>query len=145
MAGLLVSSGTVSAQLEEKSRRDWTTVGELKYIATTRARLQYSAVGKDTSYILLFKDARKEFKDHYFTIGFSGADDTRLRLYALLTSFFSAEHKNEKSYEKTFRLGEAMVHVQHYRKIATPGIMLTTEDGFIILTENEINRLFGRR
>ena len=37
-----------------------------------------------------------------------------------------------------------MVHVQHFPKLTSPAIMLSTKENHIVLTQRELNKLFNR-
>jgi len=141
---LLIPFSVCNAQIEEKKPADWQTIGRLHFGGITKARLQYIASGKDTTYLLFIKDVRDQPKDNYFSITFKGIDDTYDKLYNILKSFFLDENKKNKKYSRTFKLGDKGVNVQHYRLITGRGIMLATDDGYTYWTEHDIDKLFGR-
>lgn len=140
------------AQLQEvaASKTNWTTVGEIKWLSNTKASLKYFVSGNDTTYLLYLQDEEKLKNNRdmtvrkYFSIRFSGADNTAGKLYDLLTSFFSGENRKEKKLEKIIRLGNDMVHIQHYPKLTGAAIMFSTKENHIVFTEKELKKLFGR-
>lgn len=140
------------AQLQEveTSKANWITVGELKWLSNTKASLKYSANGNDTTYLLYLQDAVKLKNNNdrtiyqYFTIRFSGEDNTLGKLYDLLISFFDNENWKNKQYEKTFRLGSEMVLVQRFPKVTAKAIVLATKNNSIVFTEKELKKLFDR-
>lgn len=140
------------AQLQEveTSKTNWITIGELKWLSNTKASLKYSANGNDTSYLLYLQDEVKLKNNNdrtiyqYFTIRFSGKDNTLDKLYDLLISFFEKENWKNKQYEKTFRLGSEMVLVQRFPKVTTKAIVLATKNNSIVFTDKELKKLFDR-
>lgn len=150
LIGSLLLSATCFAQLEEvNSKPDWKTIGEVKWISTTKARLQYLVQRADTSYWLYLKSEKvlKNNRDmpvvSYFSLHFQNDGNALGALQSLLLSFFDDEHAKDKAYEKTFRLGNTLVLVQHYSRIFGKGILLTTKDGYIVLNKNDLKKLFA--
>lgn len=138
------------SQLQEiHSKASWTVMGEVKWINTTKARLQFTSTGKDTSYWLYLKDEKtlKNTRDmpvlNYFSIHFDNEGDALPALKNLLFSFFEDSHARDKTFEKTFRLGNSLVLVQHAGKLTGKSILLTTREGSIILSKREIQKLLG--
>ncbi|MEO6720058.1 MAG: hypothetical protein ABIN67_06815 [Ferruginibacter sp.] len=144
----LVSFGQL--QEVETTTTNWTTVGELKWLANTKASLKYFVNKTDTTYLLYMQDEEKLKNSRdmtvtkYFSIRFSGIDNTAENLYDLLTSFFTAENRKNKGLEKIFKLGNELVHVQHYRKLTGSAIMFSTKENHILFTQRELNKLFNR-
>jgi hypothetical protein len=139
------------AQIQEiEVKTQWITIGELKWLSTIKAQLQYTTVGKDTTYLLYLKDEQtlKNSRDmsviRHFSIRFNSQGNTLNELKRLLFSFFENENAKNKEYDKTFRLGETMVNVQHYRKLTGKTIMFYTKDGYILFTKRELAKLFGQ-
>lgn len=140
-----------TAQIEEiEVKTQWITIGELKWINTIKAQLQYTNTGKDTTYLLYLKDEQtlKNSRDmsviRHFSIQFNSEGNTLGELKRLLFSFFEKENAKNKEYDKTFRLGNTMVNVQHYRKLTGNTIMFYTKDGYILFTKRELTKLFGK-
>lgn len=139
------------AQLEEieSSKSSWVTVGEVKWLSNVKASLKYIP-GIDKTYLLYLQDDEKLKNNRdmtvyqYFSVRFSGKDNTAEKLYELLISFFDEENKKNKSYEKTFRLGTEMMLVRHFPKLTTHAIVLATKQNHITLTKKEINKLFDK-
>jgi hypothetical protein len=135
----------VFAQLEERGTSEWEVIGRLHFGAMTRAKMQYTLNGTDTTYMLLAKDAGEKDEKKYFSIVFKGADGTYEKLYLILKSFFLPENKKDKKYMRVFDLGKTGVSVQHYRLVDGRGIMFYTRDGYALWTERDIDKLFGKR
>ncbi|HQW83459.1 MAG TPA: hypothetical protein PK987_03310 [Ferruginibacter sp.] len=140
------------AQLQEieASKPNWVTVGELKWMSNIKASLKYFVNGNDTTCLLYLQDIVKLKNNNdmtvyqYFSIRFSGVDNTMGKLYDLLISFFDQQNKKNKQYEKRFRLGDEMVLVRHFQKITSKAIVLATSKNSIVLSKNEVDKLFGR-
>lgn len=142
---LLLASVRASAQLKELPMpRDWQLLGQVKYVGAAKATLEFMPGNPDTTYLLLMRDYRYELKN-YFSIRFNGSGGTLENFYTILLSFFQKENRKNKNYVKLFSLGNVKVHVQHYRQLTAHQVMLTTDDGTILLGEGEIKRLFGRK
>jgi hypothetical protein len=133
------------AQLEEKESSEWQVIGRLHFGGITKARMQYTLNGRDTTYMLLVKDAGEKDRTKYFSIVFKGIDNTYAKLYEILKSFFLDEHKKDRKYIRAFDLGTTGVSVQHYRLIDGRGVMFYTRDGYALWTERDIDKLFGKR
>jgi hypothetical protein len=146
---LLLSANSFSQLKELGPAPDWLTIGEVKWLKTTKARLQYNVQQSDTTYWLYLKDEKvlRNNRDmpviNYFSIRFRNEGDALQALESLLFSFFEGEGAKDKGYEKTFSLGNTLVMVQHSPKIIGKAIMLTTKEGSVILTKNELKKLFG--
>ncbi|RYD78670.1 MAG: hypothetical protein EOP53_10825 [Sphingobacteriales bacterium] len=146
MVGLLFSCIVSHSygQLQEIETSGWTDVGHLKRLGTTIAKMSFKASGSDTSYHLLMKDFTKQQEVNYFSVSFSNVDNTFGRLYDLLKSFFLSENK-QKNYTRAFKLGAEGVHLQHTAVIGSKAVRLTTNDGYINLSEKDIDKVFGKR
>ena len=156
-AGLLLSSLLCSllssGQLQEveMTKADWITAGEVKWLGKTKASLKYSMRKDDTTYLLHMQDEEKLKNNRdmtvvkYFSIRFSGQDNTAGKLYELFISFFTPENRRKKEFQKVLKLGDEMLHIQHYGKLTGPAIMVSTKENHIILTQKEINKLFGKQ
>jgi len=142
---LAMVSLTSFAQIEMRETANWILIGELKFGGISKAKLQYIHSGGDTTYMLFIKDVREQPKNHYFGINFKGIDNTFNTLYDILKACFLKENRKNRKYEKTFKLGDSFVHLQHYRLITAPGIMFSTKEGHAYFTEKDIDKLFGKR
>ena len=140
-----LSSITAAAQLKEvETSGEWLTIGRVKYAGPDKASLKFLPGGKDTTYLLLMRDYRYELKE-YFSIRFKSDGSSLAALYNIMMSFFEGDNKKNKKYDKTFSLGNTMVHIQHYKRIEGSGIMLSTGDGHIIFSKGEVQKLFGKK
>lgn len=133
-----------NAQLQELETSGWSVVGHIKRLGSTIAKMEYKVSGSDTLYNLLMKDFTKQQETNYFSIGFRSTGNSFGRFYSLLKSFFIAENKS-KSYMKTFRIGNDNVNLQHTVVIGSKAVRLTTTEGYINLSEKDIDKLFGMR
>ncbi len=148
----IVCSISSAAQLAEVevSKMNWTTVGEIKWLANTKASLKYFVVKSDTTYLLSMQEEQKlkNSRDmnvvQNFSISFNGIDNPAGKLYDALVSFFTPENRKDKKLEKIFRLGSERVHVQHYPKLLGAAIMFSTSKNHIIFSEKELKKLFNR-
>lgn len=134
-----------TAQIKMAEQAEWVVAGQVKSLGTTIAKLEYSAAGTDTAYFLLMKDFKKQEEVNYFSIKFRAKGNACSQLYELLKSFFIKDNKANKNYMQTFTLGETGVNLQHCTLIARHGVRLTTKEGYINLSEKDIDKLFGKR
>jgi hypothetical protein len=132
------------AQLEERESADWKVIGRLKFGGITKAKMEYTVSGNDTTYLLFIKDVRDQPKDNYFGITFKSVDGTYEKLYTILKSFFLPENKKDRKYSRTFNLGKTGVHVQHYQLITGRGVMFSTTEGHTYWSSKDIDKLFGK-
>lgn len=142
---LLLLVAVAVAQIEEQVSRDWKTLGELKTFGLTKARMQFTVSGSDTSSMLFMKDFTKQPENNYFSIVFNNAGDTFNKFYNLLVSFFLDKNRKDKDYMRTVKLGKTMVNMQHQGLIGSAGVRLTTNEGYIVLSKRDIDKLFGKR
>lgn len=144
----VISFHIAGAQITMTEKADWKPIGKLKTLGSTKASLEYRLSGRDTLYFLFMKDFTKrgeKAESQFFSIKFKGVDDTFEKLYDLLKSFFLGENRKNKKYTQTFRLGDQMVNLQHYLLVTGKGVMLSTKEGYINLSEGDIDKLFGKR
>jgi len=145
MSLLFCASMTIArAQLQEIETSGWSVIGHIKRLGSTIAKMEYKVSGSDTVYNLLMKDFKKQQETNYFSLGFRSTGNSFERFYSLLKSFFLAENSSRK-YMKTFRLGNDNVNLQHIALIGSKGVRLTTTEGYINLSEKDIEKLFGMR
>jgi hypothetical protein len=144
VAMLAMASCVVNGQIEERETAGWQVIGRLKFGGITKAKMEYTVSGTDTTYLLFIKDVRDQPKDNYFGITFKSVDGTYGKLYAILKSFFLPENKKDKKYSRTFNLGTTGVHVQHYQLITGRGIMFSTAEGHTYWSAKDIDKLFGK-
>ena len=143
---------TSKAQLQElePSNTKWTTLGQVKWLSNVKASLKYFVSRNDTTYLLYLQDEQKlkNSRDmtvsQYFSIRFNGADNTAGKLYDLMISFFTKENRQNKTFEKTFRLGNELIMVRHFPKLANAAISFSTTKNSIVFTEKELNNLFNK-
>jgi hypothetical protein len=134
-----------NAQIEMASTVKWETIGEVKSIGKTMAKLEYRIAGADTLYFLLMNDFTKQQETNYFSVNFKGTGNTFNIFYGLLQSFFADKNRKDKDYMQTFKLGETGVNLQHCTLIGRHGVRLTTKEGYINLSAKDIDKLFGKR
>ncbi|RYY70801.1 MAG: hypothetical protein EOO13_05350 [Chitinophagaceae bacterium] len=132
------------AQLQEMETTGWSLVGQVKRVGTTIAKMEYKVFASDTAYHLLMKDFKQQPEINYFSLSFRSTDQAFGRFYNLLKSFFLPENK-KKDYMKTFRLGTEGVNLQHTTVIGSKAVRLTTTEGYINLSEKDIDKIFGMR
>lgn len=126
-------------------KADWVTIGQVKSLGALIAKSEYSINDKDTTYFFLLKDFKKQQEVNYFSLKFQSTGNACSQFYTLLKSFFDEDNRKNKDYMQTFTLGNIGVNLQHCTLIAKHGVRLTTKDGYINLSEKDIDKLFGKR
>ncbi|MEO7308276.1 MAG: hypothetical protein ABIR78_10715 [Ferruginibacter sp.] len=143
----VASFNIAGAQITMAEKADWKPIGKLKPLGTIKASLEYSVSGRDTVYLLFMKDFTKrgeKAESKFFSIKFNGVDNTFEKFYQLLKSFFLDENRGN-SYTQAFRLGDQMLYLQHNLLVTGKGVKLSTKEGYITLSEGDIDKLFGKR
>lgn len=135
----------VVAQIKMAEKAVWFPVGQVRSLGTLIAKLEYSPAGNDTTYLLLMKDFKKQQEVNYFSLKFQSTGNACSQLYELLKSFFDDANRKDNDYMQTFTLGNTGVNLQHCTLIAKHGVRLTTKEGYINLSEKDIDKLFGKR
>ena len=95
----IFSSLASLGQLQElaNTHTKWITLGEVKWLANTKASLKYFVSKADTTYLLYLQDDQKLKSStgmtvtEHFSIPYNGADNTTGKLYELLTSFYNLQ------------------------------------------------------
>lgn len=142
---ILLRTLVVPAQIKMADKADWNVLGEVKSVGSLIAKLEYSVAANDTTWFLLMKDFKKQQEVNYFSIRFQSTGNACTQFYELLKSFFTDDNRANKNYMQTFTLGNTGVNLQHCTLIAKHGVRLTTRDGYINLSEKDIDKLFGKR
>ncbi len=142
---LCIFALSIHAQIEMAETANWEKIGEVKSLGTTLAKLEYKITDADTVYFLLMKDFKKQQEVNYFSLKFKGTGGAYSQFYQLLKSFFTDDNRKNKEYMQTFKLGSEGVNLQHCTLIGRHGVRLTTRDGYINLSEKDIDKLFGKR
>ncbi len=135
----------VVAQIQMAEKAVWYPAGQVRSLGTLVAKLEYSLAGNDTTYLLLMKDFKRQQEVNYFSLKFQSAGNTCSQFYELLKSFFDDTNRKNNDYMQTFTLGNTGVNLQHCTLIAKHGVRLTTKEGYINLSEKDIDKLFGKR
>lgn len=144
-AVLCICFSAAFAQIEEQQSAKWEIIGELKTLGITKAKMEFIASGSDTTFLLLMKDMHRREDTDYFSIKFNSTGDTFSKFYELLKSFFIEENRKNRDYMRTVKLGSTMVNFQHNPLIGGPGVRITTNEGYVNLTQRDIDKLFGKR
>lgn len=124
-----------------------TTVGKIAPMGTFTAELSYTindADTKDTSYTFRFRNHKYTQIDSYESVQFSGEGNTAEQLYKVFKSVFTDENKNNKDYFVHFSLGKETVAISHTKSMGITSAMFQAKDAYVMLTEKQINKLFGK-
>lgn len=107
------------------------------------AEISYE-VEDDTTFLLMYKNARYSTLTDINSIAFKGGMDVINVLYANMTSVFSEENKKNKKFEVEFILGETHVFISGERAMGIIYMRFYTSDGYFYLNQKQVDKLFGK-
>lgn len=115
-------------------------IGEVKEYSQMIAALKYTAVENDTFYTFSYLNKHYSHITDTQVIVFSGAK-TLDDLYKFFKSFYLPENENNKDYGMSFKLGDHDINM-----FANKGKVFFSEgNNYTVLTEKQIDKLFGRK
>jgi hypothetical protein len=127
------------------AQQDLDSLPETTYVGRVhKAELYYTVKGNDTLYKLRYIPQEHLGGRFYKTIEFLSIDNTLQKLYALLKTFFTADHRNKKKYMLSFDLGNSHVTAYNYPAAGGNQVRLWTNQGEVYLDERQIDKLFGK-
>lgn len=141
---LVFSSFIVNAQIQVLEKPATIEVGKIKAGMYLIANMSYSIYNSgDTTYTLIYRNAKYTQIDDYKTFSFNSTNGEFEQFYNLFKKAFTAD--DIKNYSITFKLGEEMLNLVGYKQMGVKGVMvITTKGATNPLTENQINKLFGK-
>lgn len=122
-------------------------VGKVAPMGSFIAELTYAINpedSKDTTYILSFRNYKYRTLTQIETIRFSSEGDSMNQLYALCKSVFSDENKKNKDYAVNVTLGKELIQVGQFRQMGTVNCMILIPAGYGVLSESQVDKLFGK-
>lgn len=121
-------------------------IGKAKAGFDTVAELYYVVNGGDSSCVLLFLNEKlNKTAIDYQTVSFRNADGTLNTLYKLFKSVFDDENKGNKSYRVSFTLGNDAAVITASRGKLVRMAQFRTDKGYFSITENQTEKLFGKK
>lgn len=124
-----------------------TTIGKIAPMGTFTAELSYSINEvdvSDTIYTLRFRNHKYTQIDSYEKVRFSSEGNTVDELYKAFKSVFTEENKRNKDYLIHFTLGKDVVAISQAKSMGITSAMFLVKDAYVLLTEKQINKLFGK-
>jgi hypothetical protein len=124
-----------------------TTIGKIAPMGTFTAELSYSvneADASDTIYTLRFRNHKYTQIDSYENVRFSSEGNTVDELYKAFKSVFTEENKKNKDYLIHFTLGKDVVAISQAKSMGIISSMFLAKDAYVLLTEKQVNKLFGK-
>ena len=140
---VMLTSVAGRSQIEIKKKEPKVIMGTIKVVGSIQAQLYYRIVEEDTLYTLLFRNQEYQQLVDYSSVTFSAEDNTLKKLYDILKSVFTEENKKNKEYKVKLKLGETEVIISNFRIMGGTSVMFFTSDGYITLTEKQVDKLFG--
>jgi hypothetical protein len=146
LAVVLATATVATAQIEvyDSVATQKTTIGKLKRGFTEQAELYYYADEGDTTYNILFNNAKYQTISDWQSISFAGGQETLDQLFAVVTTFYSDENKKNKEYKRKLKLGDMNITLSNYRIMGITSVMVWCNDGYFFMTEKEAYKLFGK-
>lgn len=117
-------------------------VGKIAPMGAFVAELNYTITGSDTTYSLVYNNAKYTKIDDIRTVRFAGTDNTAGKLYEAFKSAF--QNKNTKDYALTFSLGKEVVSVSPKKNMGVWQAMFLVGENYMLLTEKQVDKLFGK-
>ena len=139
---LLIISIPAFSQPGVKASPKKTKVGEVKEAGAFVADLYYTITGKDTTYVITYKNQKNTSTTDIQSLSFSGKGKAADKLYNLLSSFFGDPEKQEDGYKLNIKLGMEDITLSLARIMDTKSVMIKTNNGHFFLTEVQVNNLF---
>lgn len=130
-----------NAQIQMNKTPVTHVVGEVKQkgIFYAGVHKEYFEGETDTTYSLLFLNNKYENIIDLKRIRFKNDSNTVGQLYSILKkSFARAEFK------ASFNLGDKPVITELFRSAAGPRIIIYVDGGYVSLSENEVDKIFGK-
>ena len=118
-------------------------VGEARYMNQFFAQMYYTVQAEDTTYTILYKNAKYQALTDIQAIVFDGADNTAGELYNLLLDILTNPEKPNE-YKENITLGKTSAIITKFKSMKTPWIQIFTSDGYFSLNEKLLNKLFGK-
>ena len=106
----------------------------------------YYRIGEeeDTTFVLMYQNKNYKTIVDIESITFFGGMDVIDKLYSYMTSVFLDENKKNKDYKVHFALGDKDVIVSNERTMGNNWVRFWTSDGYFVLNEKQVNKLFGK-
>src|SRR5579871_2488125 len=147
---LIFTSMTFSAfsQLQVEKPLKKVSIGKVAPAGQFLAELYYYVPDdgdKDTTYSLMYKNQEYETLFDLQHLRFSSEGNTIKELYKLLQTFFTDENKKNKDYKVNIKLGQDQILLTNYRQMGIGSVFITTPKGYFILTERQVDKLFGKK
>lgn len=139
---ILIFATTVQAQIEVKKSQEKFIVGNYK--ATGSELVGLIDEYKDTTYLLVFRNARYKTIFDFQMVGFKNEGNTLEVFYTLLKSVYLDENIKNKDYNVKFKLGGIDVSVSTVRISGITSAMFFTPKGYAMFSEKEIDKIFGK-
>jgi hypothetical protein len=142
LISFLTVAVTAFGQIQRTNLPDLKKIGEVKYMGTFIAELSYTTIGGDTSYSLLFNNAKYSTITDLITIKFDSSPGILDTLYNILNTGF--ELANDK--KSTFYLGKEFIAVNTEKSMGIKFIRILALDrkAYFYLRKKQLNELFGK-
>ena len=146
-AMLLLSVGCFAQISQIEKAPEQKIVGKIAPMGSFIAELTWSPMSErpqDSTYTLMFRNQKfKTLNEREYVI-FLGVEGTFGQLYGVFKSVFAPENKSNKDYMVSFKLGNTDVTIAHYQTMGIVGAMFMAKNAYVVLTESQVDKLFGK-
>lgn len=135
-------SFSANAQIQQVTLPVLKKIGEVKYLGEFLAEISYTTKDSDTSYSLLFNNAKYSHITDLARVEFENSPGILDTLYNLLNSGFDLE----KGKQSTFYLGKDFIAVSSDKAMGIKFIKVLALDkkAYFYLRKKQLNELFGK-
>lgn len=141
-AAILLIANFSIAQIQKVELPPVYKIGEVKYMGEFVAEINYTSVNNDTTYTLLFDNAKYKRLTETVRVNFENTNGILDTLFSILNSGFSLE----KGKQSTFVLGKDFISVNTEKSMGVKFIkIMVPTKGFFYLRKNQLAELFNKQ
>jgi hypothetical protein len=141
---LIFLSQTLFAQKTVEKDPAATYVGELSNMGSFIADIKYTIAGKDTNYVFEFHNDDTRSKTKTVIVHFTGQSALE-QLHTNLMNVFSDKNRLNPKYTSNIVLGETVMIIANSRAMAVAYAYISTEQGYVSLSEKQVKTLFSKK
>jgi hypothetical protein len=133
-----------NAQVEIRAVPKETVIGTVKNGGRMRSEMSYIASNTDTIYTILYQDVGYQHIVNLKKLTFSSKDDNFNKFYDVLKTFFAKENRKDKDYKLEVTVGDNKLLLSNYTVMGIVAVTITDNSGSFMLTEKQLDKLFGK-
>lgn len=138
---LLLIANSSNAQIQKVELPTVYKIGEVKYMGGFVAEINYTSINNDTTYTLLFDNAKYKRLTETVRVNFENTRGILDTLFNIFNNGFSLE----KGKQSTFVLGKDFISISTEKSMGVKFIKIMVPiKGFFYLRKNQLNELFNK-